>query len=216
MGQFSRALLLISIVLAVPIVPLLIWGELFAGLVAQWQTAPPPQWMLAAAVIAILASDIVLPVPSGPVSTLAGAGLGAMWGTLACWLGMTIGATAAFALARRWGRPLAQRLAPAEDLARMSAACQRHDVWMLLATRPLPILAEACVLMCGTLQSSWPRFLAAVATSNLAIAAAYAAMGRYAIASGWLPLAVCVSLAVPVALTLGVRRTMRPRDRSCH
>lgn len=208
-----RPLLLVAIVLAVPIVPLLIWGEMFTAQLADWQQSPPSRWALAAAVSALLASDIFLPVPSGPVSTLAGAELGAVLGTAACWLGMTLGAVAAFALARRWRRPLALRLATEADLERMQAACRRHDSWMLLVTRPLPVLAEACVLLCGTLDTSWRRFLTAVATSNLAIAATYCLLGQYAAQREWLVVAVCLSLAVPVALALWARQSFPAESR---
>jgi uncharacterized membrane protein YdjX (TVP38/TMEM64 family) len=213
MQRALRPLILLSIVLAVPIVPLVLWGEMFTDQIAAWQQAPPSRWVLAVGVTAILASDIFLPVPSGPVSTLAGAGLGAVVGTAACWLGMTAGACVAFALARAWGRRVALRFASADDLDRMRDACRRHDVWMLLVTRPLPVLAEACVLLVGTLDTPWQRFLPAVALSNLAIAAVYCLFGQFAAEHEWLIMAVCLSLAVPVALAVWVRQSLASRKR---
>ena len=74
-------------------------------------------------VTAVLASDVFLPVPSGPLSTLAGSQLGFLLGTAASTLGMTLGGMVAFGLARLWGWPLAERLASVEHLHSMSQAC---------------------------------------------------------------------------------------------
>ena len=200
------SLLLLAVVLAIPIVPFVVWGRFFEGPVAAWHQSAPHTGWLVVGVVGILACDIVLPVPSGPVSTLAGAQLGAPLGTLASWTGMTLGAVVAYALVKRWGRPIAERFANREDLQRMAANCQRHDVAMLLVTRPLPIFAEACVLLVGLLGTPWRRFLPAVAVSNLAIAAIYSVLGDYAAEQSWLPAAVCLSLAVPVVLAMWWRR----------
>jgi uncharacterized membrane protein YdjX (TVP38/TMEM64 family) len=98
--RLLKLLLLVTIMLIVPIVLLAIRGESFASELERWRSSPPPPATLAALVVAILAIDVVLPVPSGPVSTLAGSHLGMMLGTAASTLGMTLGATIAFTLAR--------------------------------------------------------------------------------------------------------------------
>ena len=98
--RLLKPLLLITVVLIMPLVLLATRGESFAAYVDAWRTNPPPRATLAALVVAVLASDIVLPVPSGPVSTLAGSQLGVLLGTLTSTVGMTLGAGIAFALAR--------------------------------------------------------------------------------------------------------------------
>lgn len=205
-----KLLITVAILLALPIVPLVIWGEMFTSDVEHWQGAEVNNWLLASILAGILAADIVLPVPSGPVSTLAGARLGAVWGTAACTLGMTAGGVIAFALARRFGRPLAERFADAADLDRLERQSRQHDLWLLLATRPLPILAEACVLVLGLLKMPWRRFLTGLFVSNLAIAATYCLLGQYAAEREWLVAAVCLSLAVPVLLALWARNALSP------
>lgn len=208
MRDVVKQLLLFAIVLAVPIVPLLVWGELFAGQVAYWREAEIAPHRLAAAVVLVLASDILLPVPSSAVCTLAGARLGVIGGTVASWLGLTLGAVAAFAVARWWGRPLAERFSAADDLGRLERACRRNDLWMLIATRPLPVLAEACVLLVGLLGTPWPRFLAAISASHLVLAVTYAVLGDYALHNEWLTVALCVSLALPLLVATLARRYM--------
>jgi 3-dehydroquinate synthase len=171
---------------------------------------------LAALVVAILAIDVVLPVPSGPVSTLAGSHLGVALGTAASTLGMTLGATIAFALARGVGlfrkRKLpddASQSQPAAPPSEAQEACRTHGPWLLIITRPLPIIAEAAVLLVGGLQMPWRQFLPPVIVSNVAISATYALLGQFAAAHGWLPLAVCTSIALPLAITWACRRHIR-------
>jgi len=204
-----KPLLLITVVLILPLILLVIWGETFLTVARRWQAEPPTPGVLAIAVIAILASDVFLPVPSGPISTLAGSQLGIMTGTLISTVGMTLGAVIAFGLAKAWGRPLAKRYSSSEQLIELEAACTQHGVWMLLLTRPLPILAEACALLVGALQMRWQQFLPTILASNLIIAATYSVLGQQAASYGWLPLALCASIALPLLATGLARRRLQ-------
>lgn len=201
-----KLLLLATVVLVMPLVLLAFGGEMLARPIARLQADPPPRWVVAAVVVGILASDVFLPIPSGPVSTLAGSELGVMGGTLAGAVGMTLGAAVAFGLARRWGRPVAERYAAPDRLAELEAACERHGPWMLVLTRPLPVLAEAAALAVGILQMSWLAMLVPVAATNLALAAAYAALGSHAGESEWLSIALAGTIALPVAAAAWYQR----------
>lgn len=200
-SPWVKPLLLITVVLILPLVLLAIWGETFLTLAERWQADPPAPWVMALAIVGILATDVFLPVPSGPISTLAGSQLGVVVGTITSTVGMTLGAVIAFALAKAWGRPLAERYSSAEQLSQLEASCNQHGVWMLLVTRPLPILAEACALLVGALQMSWRQFLPTIVVSNLLIAATYSILGQQAAEYGWLPIAVCLSAALPLLVT---------------
>jgi uncharacterized membrane protein YdjX (TVP38/TMEM64 family) len=152
-------------------------------------------------VIGVLASDVLLPVPSSFVSTLAGSRLGVWIGAAAIWLGMTAGAVGGFALARWFGRPLAERFVAADDLHRMQGLSDRAGPGMLVLTRALPVLAEASVLLLGAMRLPWRRFLPAVALANLGLALAYAALGHFAYQNGHLAVALVASIALPVLAT---------------
>lgn len=204
-----KPVLLIALVLVVPVLVIAAWGEPFAQQLRRWRQAPLPRGQMAVLVVTILAADVVLPVPSGPLSTLAGSQLGAVWGAIASTLGMTLGAVIAFALARQWGRPLAVRLASDSQLAEAELACQQHGAWALVITRPLPILAEACALLMGGLQMRWRQFLPPVIASNFALGALYSVLGERAAEHGWLPLAVCLAAAAPFAALVWRRRAVR-------
>jgi uncharacterized membrane protein YdjX (TVP38/TMEM64 family) len=212
-----RPLVVILLALLVPIVPFLALGESLDARVAGWLDPPPTAATIALVTVGVLAVDVLLPVPSSVVSTFAGSQLGIVAGTAASWLGMTLGAIGAFWLARAFGRPLAVRLSSAEDIEQMDALAVRAGAWVLIVTRPLPILAEAAVLFLGTTSMSWRRFLTPALLSNLGIALVYAVLGQIAQSYGELPLALGASIALPVAATtvarwlLG-RRAIETRD----
>lgn len=193
-------------VLAIPVLPFIGFGEALERRFTSWLDASLPPGTVALLVIGLLAADILLPVPSSVVVTFSGRMLG-FWGAMAAsWCGMTVGAFVAFGLVRALGRPMAQRFATAGELKRVDAMAARVGLLVLVLTRPIPILAEASVLLMGTTGLAWWRFLVAVGLSNLGIAAAYAALGD----SVRLPVALAASIALPL-LAGGIARLLWPR-----
>ncbi len=209
---FAKPLLLVSLVLVLPLVLLAFAGESFASFAERVEKDPPSAMTTFVVVAAILSTDVFLPVPSGPISTLAGSQLGFVAGTLASSIGMTFGGVIAFALARRWGHPLAARFVAREQHLPFGSMADDHGLWLVLLTRPLPLLAEAAILLVGALQMSWHRFLPALVTSNLLIAGTYSYLGQTSSEQGWLVIAVCASIAAPVLLA-GVVKIWLKRNR---
>jgi uncharacterized membrane protein YdjX (TVP38/TMEM64 family) len=212
-NPFAKPLLLVTLVLVLPLVLLVFVGESYESFVTRLKSDPPSATTMFVAVAAILATDLVLPVPSGPISTLAGSQLGVLSGTLASTIGMTIGGVIAFALARRWGRPLAEHFAGTAELDELEALTSTHGIWLVLLTRPLPVLAEAGVLLVGTLQMRLRRFLPTLVACNMAIAAAYAILGHYASKQDWLVIAVCAAVAIPLGATFLAKRGLALKSR---
>jgi uncharacterized membrane protein YdjX (TVP38/TMEM64 family) len=204
-----RPLLLLTLVLLIPVVPFLLWGNALEASARQWMETPMSRPATAATVVVILATDIFLPIPSSLVSTVAGARLGWLLGTIASWFGMTVGATCGFALARRYGRTIVLWFTREAEIERMQNAADRWGVLVLVVTRGLPIVAEASVLLFGLHKLSWCRFLPAMSLSNLGIALAYAAFGHWAQQHSWLPIALGISVALPLLIVLIAQRIAR-------
>jgi uncharacterized membrane protein YdjX (TVP38/TMEM64 family) len=200
-------LLVIAVVLAVPIVPFVVFGDSLEARVGDWLDDALPSRTVALLVIGLLSSDIFLPIPSSVVSTFSGRMLGFWGGTAASWCGMTAGAALAFGLVRLFGRPLAKRFSSEEELARVDALAARLGVFVLVLARPVPVFAEASVLLMGATRLSWWKFLAAVGLSNLGIAAAYAALGERV----QLPVALAAAIAIPL-VALVVARWCWPKS----
>jgi uncharacterized membrane protein YdjX (TVP38/TMEM64 family) len=205
--HFLRLLLLIGVVLAIPIVPFLVFGDALEARFTGWLDATLPAATVAILVAGLLAVDLLLPVPSSLVSTFAGKMLGFWGGLTASWCGMTLGAVVAFGLVKAFGRPVVGRLTGEEELQRVDSMARRYGFLVLVVARPVPVLAEASVLLMGATDLAWGRFLAAVGLSNAGIAAVYAALGD-AVA---LPVALGASLALPLLLG-GVAGWLWPRE----
>jgi uncharacterized membrane protein YdjX (TVP38/TMEM64 family) len=75
----------------------------------------------------------------------------------------------------------------------------------------VPVLAEASVLLMGMQRLSWQRFLVPVLLSNLGLAIAYSAFGEIAEKHQWLPLALAVSIGLPVVLAAIVKWSFESR-----
>jgi uncharacterized membrane protein YdjX (TVP38/TMEM64 family) len=208
MSRLFRTLLLITLVLLVPVLPLLLLGGSRDREIEQWMQRFQSPTGTAVVVVGLLSADVLLPVPSSIVSTIAGARLGPVTGTVASWLGMTLGATLGFAVARIWGRPLAVRLSGEKELRRVEILSSRYGPAILALTRALPILAEASVLLMGLHRLSWWRFVLPVALANLGISVGYAALGHVAHQNHWFPAALGVAMAVPVIVVAVVWRWM--------
>lgn len=189
-----RLFLWIAVFLAIPILPFLGFGESLESQIIAWLDATLPPTTAALLVMGLLAADILLPVPSSVVSTFSGKILGFWGGAAASWCGLTAGAVAAFGLMRVLGRPLAMRFSTEAELDRVDAMAARIGVFVLVLARPIPVFAEASVLLMGTTRLSWWRFVTAVGLSNLGIACAYAAMGDRV----RLPIALAASIALPL------------------
>ncbi|MEK6239401.1 MAG: VTT domain-containing protein [Planctomycetales bacterium] len=210
MRELFRTLPLMCAVLLVPILPFLFFGEWFD---AWWDAFDHEhnQYSHAATsglVIGLLATDILLPIPSSVVSTMAGWKFGWLGGTIVSWVGMSLGAAFGFALARRWGRPLALWFSKEEDLDRMQAISERYGPFVLALTRAVPVFAEAGVLILGIHRLPWRRFLPAVLLSNLGVSLAYAAFGNYAKQNQWLAFALGISVAIPILAAAAAQRLL--------
>jgi uncharacterized membrane protein YdjX (TVP38/TMEM64 family) len=157
-------------------------------------------------IVGLLAGDILLPVPSSAVTTWGGGVLGVGWATLASTLGMSAGAALGFALARTLGGRFVTGRSAGGDLDRSAELVRRFGPVALVLTRPLPILAEACVLLVGTTGLPWRRFAVPVVLSNLVISGTYAAAGAYFRERGAFSPAIVLSGTIPLLAALLARR----------
>jgi len=205
MWQFIRPMLPMVVILAIPIVPFLLFGEQMEAQLHQWREHPPEKHWVALAVIGLLASDIFLPVPSSVVCAIAGNQLGTWLGTLVTWIGMNLGAILGFLLAKSCSPAAARWLSRETDLERAGAMAERFGPPLLALARGVPALAEATVLWMGLKGLSWRAFLPPVILSNLVLALVYCVIGDYA----GLAIALAASVAIPVALAIAASKVGR-------
>jgi uncharacterized membrane protein YdjX (TVP38/TMEM64 family) len=210
----TRLFTLIALALLVPGVPLVLLGLSFEDRLTGFLQETWQPELAFWTVVGVLSADLLLPVPSSAVSTYAGSMLGAWQGGLAVWLGMTVGAVLGFLISRNAGPVLLKRLASPEDLARLRELSRLYGGNLLIITRPLPLLAEAAVVLAGSIQQPWSQFLIPVGISNAFIAVAYVVLGSIAEKGPWLNLALVLSVIVPLATTWAVRRLIPTSPRT--
>lgn len=209
MRRATRLLLLVALAaVAVPAVPFLLFGTRLDRIVAGWLDPPPSAPVTALVVTGVLAADLLLPVPSSVVTTFAGARLGTPLGALLAWIGMTAGALAGWWLGRRAGGRALERLA-LEDRAAIERGGATLGPFLVLLTRPLPLLAEAVALAAGGAGMRLRTFAAAAAAGNAVMALVWAWLGAKGRDGAALNVALLVALLVPVALAWCVVRLRR-------
>ena len=145
----------------------------------------------------LLASDIVLPVPSSVASTAAGYILGFVGGTVVSLVGMSISCVLGYGLGFGPGRPLAARLVGESEITRLEALYGRLGDWVLVVTRPIPVLAEASVPFAGISRMPLRRFTVLTTLSNLGISAVYAIIGAFSATLNAFLLAFAGSILLP-------------------
>jgi uncharacterized membrane protein YdjX (TVP38/TMEM64 family) len=149
---------------------------------------------IALAGAALLALDIVLPVPSSLLATAIGAALGPWLGTLVNAGGLTLGCAIGLVIGRA-GSPLARRLLGGRLFAPFADGVARYGIVALIVCRAVPVLGEASVVALGAGRAPFGRTLAAAAAANLVLGAIYAF-------AGGTPLGLWLALLIPAAAGL--------------
>ena len=156
----------------------------------------------AAASFALLALDVVLPVPSSAVMVANGALFGWPAGAALSLAGSIAAALLGGVIGRRGG-PLIERLVAPAPRARVMRAIAQHGALVIVVTRPVPIIAETAAILAGAAGMPIGRLAAAAAIGALPPAVAYALAGAVAssLGSAALVLGGALVLAALVWLT---------------
>jgi uncharacterized membrane protein YdjX (TVP38/TMEM64 family) len=126
--------------------------------------------------VGLLVADVFLPVPSSVVMIAHGALFGVAWGAALSLAGSVGAAALGFAVGRRGTRALERLVSPAEK-ARADQLLARWGGLAIVATRPVPLLAETTAILAGASPMPWSRLLLASAAGSLPPALLYAVTG---------------------------------------
>lgn len=177
-SHLLRWVLLSGILLAAILQPFFWFTQPIEGWMHKWLQSAAERGPRTALVLgALLAVDVVLPIPSSLVSTTAGALHGLWPGTLVSTIGMTLSCAIGYGLGTSAGRRLAHRLIGPASLRRCEDLQHRRGDWMIVVTRSIPVLAEASTFYAGMGRMRMRRFIGLSALSNLGISLVYAALG---------------------------------------
>ena len=165
-------------------------------------------------IVALLAADVLLPIPSSVVMVLSGAAFGVVWGSLLSLTGSILGEWLGFEMVRRFGRRVTRSVAGDEELAQVNRFFERHGAVAVLVTRPLPIVMETMSLAAGLSRMTRRVFLIASLVGTAPIVVVYAYAGAVAREVGSLLPAAVIIVAISGAAWLWYRsegaKALRP------
>ncbi|HEY0159893.1 MAG TPA: VTT domain-containing protein [Thermoanaerobaculia bacterium] len=128
----------------------------------------------------LLVADVVLPVPSSAIMIGHGALFGIWTGAIVSLIGSVGCSLAGFAMGRA-GRGQVRKVVSDAEYARASRLLERWGMVAVVATRPVPVLAEVVAIMAGTTRKmSWWKVGVASLAGSLPPAIAYAVAGHLA------------------------------------
>lgn len=157
--------------------------------------------------VALLVADAVLPVASSVVMVAHGALFGVVAGTVLSVVGGT-GATLVGLAIGRCGGPAIDRVVRPGERLRAERLLERWGTTAIVATRPVPLLAEAVAILAGASGLSWARATLGAMLGSLPPALVYAVAGRSAREAGVSAPLLVVALAGSAAIA-----SMLPRRR---
>lgn len=167
-----------------------------------YQLSTPVQaFNLALLLIALLALDVVLPVPSSMVALLAVAVLGSLGGYLVIFIGLCLGAGLGYALGAGYFRLLSGRLRLHQRQPGQLA--YRLGTLSLICLRGVPVLAETSVVAAGMQRYPLRAFLLITTLANAGLALAYTAIGTLLIEQHALLVTLLASMVLPLAFVAG-------------
>lgn len=193
----ARLGIVILLAILIPIIPFMIIGELPGE---RWLSASDDNALLFGATgSALLAADVLLPVPSSIVGTMLGARLGFIPGWAWCWVGLVLGNSIGYLT----GRLLFSRFTP--DVPRTPT------LLLLFVSRPVPVLAEAVTFMAGAEKMKFTPFLLVSTAGNGIYSAALAGNGAALLPDALAGPGLILPMLLPVAAWLLWRWLERKR-----
>jgi uncharacterized membrane protein YdjX (TVP38/TMEM64 family) len=162
--------------------------------------------------IALIWSDLVLPIPQTAVIAALGIIYGTLLGGLLGSLGLITGGLLGYVLMLTSARRFVQRFAGPPSLHRMERVFAQGGAWAIVLTRSLPYsVPEAVVFLAGLAGMPIRTFTAALTIGSVPTAFAFAAIG-----AGWADqpiVALGVSYVLPILLLPVAGYLMRLRVR---
>ena len=142
----------------------------------------PSPWLATASAAAagigvtLLLVDVLVPVPSSLVMIALGSLFGLWLGAALALVGTVGAGIIGFAIGRQGGGVVGRFVGP-DERARADRLLDRWGLVAIAATRAVPILAEATVILAGTSRIRWPAGFLAVLVGSIPVVIIFAAIG---------------------------------------
>ena len=189
--------------------PFMLWGEQFDRATPQWLETLGPDAAFAAAGIALLVLDVVLPVPSSLVAVALCWRLGPLWGGASVAAGGALSFLVGYALGRLMPEARLRRWIGPALWDRVRGRARHHAGWWIVLARPLPVLAELSAVLAGAWRLPLPLAFAQAALASMAMGALYGASTWLGTQAPGLAATFAVLLVLPVVFWCADRLWLR-------
>ena len=153
MGKIRRQTIAVLGLLVLVAAALLIWHKPLLSLFTDTARVQGfvmgfGPWAPLAAILLHVAQVLLAPIPGQVIDAVNGYLFGVVWGTVYSLIGVIAGSSLAMALARRFGRPWAERLIKKETLERLDRYSRQRGALFLFLVLLFPFLPDdvACFL----------------------------------------------------------------------
>ena len=202
----KKLLLILTSVLLVLAIPVLLFSEHRQSqieMLVNGDSFAESKWIAAFVVTGLFSLDILLPIPSTAVCAVAGKIFGVIMGTLLCWLGLNLSALIGYLLAYFFGWNAVKRFSNEKSVLEVKNHLDRWGTWPLVAFRPLPVLAEATILLLGTFRYPAIQFWPPIILSNLVVAFVFVSLGKWFADQEQFLLGMVLACGIPLILLAG-------------
>lgn len=162
------------------------------------------QALAALGIVALLVTDLLLPIPSSAVMTISGKLFGVWQGGLLASLGAMMAAGIGYAACRIGGEKWFSRIAGRDEEA-VRSWFESYGVYAIIISRPVPMLTEILSCLAGLSAMPMKSFLWASLLGTLPVCFVYAWFGAMSDLKNPWP-AVVITLVIPAAGVLVARR----------
>lgn len=163
------------------------------------------QWAWAVA-FAMLAADLVLPIPATAIISASGYIYGPFIGAIIGATGSFIAANIAYWICRGLGQKTAERLVGRKDLIKGEKLFRAWGGWMVTLSRWLPLFPEVLSCLAGLTRMPWNSFAVATLCGVIPLSTLFAWIGHMGQDFG--VLAILLSAGLPPLFWLSLHRYM--------
>lgn len=158
------------------LVPFLIAAPAVDRWFAEFETTAAATGLTALVVIGLLTIDVVAPIPSSLVAALAGAAFGPFLGAAIVFVGLSLGCTVGYLVGGAARTRIGAGRSSRRAFAAASAIHSRDGAVAVIVTRPVPLLAEATVVVAGLSGMHRTTFAISCLVANAGVAILFAAV----------------------------------------
>lgn len=174
-------------------------------------------WAPLISAVLMVFQSVAAPLPAFVITFANGFLFGAFWGTLLSWSSAMVGAALCYYIARALGRPVAERLVGARNLARADRFFNRYGRYAVLITRLVPIISfDAVSYAAGVTSIGFWEFMVATGIGQLPATVVYSVLGENMTNTArfglWVFGAVVALLVLALAVKAGLERRLASNE----